>query len=107
MLRTGILLVLLVLIGWNSAWAVNLDGYSQFMATLNGESRNWYLENPEYFFELRLSAAPFPGTEAYIKTLAQSNKWDGSVFENFVFLREAHLKYRGNRIETYLSRRPA
>lgn len=101
-LRTFIFITLLTLVGYSAAWAVNLEGYSQFMATLNGENRNWYFENPEYFFELRLIAAPFPGTEMYIKTLALSNKWDGAVFENFEFLKEGHLKYRGNRIETYL-----
>ena len=102
MLRTGILLVLAVLVGWNAAWALSLEGYSQFMATLNGESRRWHFENPEYFWELRLISNPFPGTEAYVKTLALSSKWDGTVFENFVFLKEGHLKYRGNHIETYL-----
>jgi hypothetical protein len=101
-LRKGVLAVLLLLTGANTVSAVNLEGYSQFMFTLNGESRRWRFENPEYFFELRLNAAPFPNTEMYIKTLGLSNKWDGSVFENLLYLREGHLKYRGNRIETYL-----
>jgi hypothetical protein len=101
-LRTGILALLIVIMGWSAAWALSLEGYSQFMMQLDGESRVWKLQNPEYFFELRLMSNPFPGTEAFVKTLAQSNKWDGAEWENFIFLREGHLKYRGNRIETYL-----
>jgi len=79
-----------------------LEGYTEVYTLVNGDSRVWHLENPQLLSELRLITSPYPNIEAFLKFQAYSNRWQGATWENLFFLREAHLKYRGNRIETYL-----
>jgi hypothetical protein len=82
--------------------ATSLEGYSEFYGELNGESRQWRFGDPQFLGELRVRSTPWLNTEAYLKIQGLSNKWDNDVRENFFFMKEAHLKYRGQRIESYL-----
>jgi hypothetical protein len=82
--------------------ATMLEGYSEFFGELNGESRRWRLGNPQFLGELRVKSTPWLNTEAFLKIQGLSNKWDNERWENFFFMKEAHLKYRGQRIESYL-----
>jgi hypothetical protein len=82
--------------------ATMLEGYTEGFFQLNGESRVWRLDNPQLLVELRVKSTPWPNTEAFLKMQGLSNKWDNERWENFFFLKEGHLKFRGNRIETYV-----
>jgi hypothetical protein len=96
--------VLLVLVLWQGVCrgATTLEGYSEFYGELNGESRQWRFGDPQFLSELRFKSTPWVNTEGFIKVQGLSNKWDNEVRENFFFLKEGHLKYRGQRIESYL-----
>jgi hypothetical protein len=96
--------VLFILVAWQAVCrgATTLEGYSEFYGELNGESRRWRLGDPQFLGELRVKSTPWLNTEAFLKIQGLSNKWDNDVFENFFFMKEAHLKYRGKRIESYL-----
>jgi hypothetical protein len=96
--------VLAVLAVWQgvSQGATMLEGYSEFFGELNGESRQWRFGNPQFLGELRVKSTPWLNTEAFLKIQGLSNKWDNERWENFFFMKEAHLKYRGERIESYL-----
>ena len=97
-------LFLLVLAAWLGVCrgATTLEGYSEFFGELNGESRQWRFGNPQFLGELRVKSTPWLNTEAFLKMQGLSNKWDNERWENFFFMKEAHLKYRGQRVETYL-----
>ena len=95
------LLVILILTGicWG---ATRLEGYTEFFAQINGESRVWRFDNPQLLTEFRFISTPWPNTEAFLKVQGLSNKWDNERWENFFFLKEGHLKFRGDHIETYI-----
>ena len=99
-----IAVILLMLAVWQGVcWgATTLEGYSEFFGQLSGESRQWRFDNPQFLGELRVKSTPWPNTEAFLKLQGLSNKWDNERWENFFFMKEAHLKFRGQRIETYL-----
>jgi hypothetical protein len=102
-LKICTIVVLLVLIANGLCFgATKLEGYTEFYGQLSGESRVWRFDNPQLLTELRFISTPWPNTEAFLKTQGLSNKWDNERWENFLFLKEGHLKFRGNRIETYL-----
>ncbi len=82
--------------------ATSLEGYSEFFGQLDGESRRWRFSNPAFLTEIRLRSSPWTDTEVYLKTQAFSNRWDNYVWENFLMVREGHLKFRSRRIESYL-----
>ena len=101
--RIVLLLFLILLAGHGlSKAATQLEGYSELFAQLSAESRVWRLDNPQLLAELRFKSAPWPNTEAFLKTQAFSNKWEAEQWENFFFIKEGHLKFRGDRIETYI-----
>jgi hypothetical protein len=86
-----------------AAYAVtSLEGYTEAFSQISGDSRVWRLENPKLLAELRLKASPWQNVEGYLKAQSLSNKWDGDRWENFLYLKEGHLKFRGDRIEAYL-----
>lgn len=93
-----VLFVVLPAVCWGAA---RLEGYTEFFTQLDGNSRVWRLENPQLLGELRLLSSPWGNTEAFIKLQALSNRWDREKWENFLFLKEAHIKFRGNNIEAY------
>jgi hypothetical protein len=82
--------------------ATSLEGYTEFFGEVNGESRRWRFSTPQYLAELRFMSTPWSNTEMYLKTQAYSNRWDNDTWENFLMVREAHLKFRSSRIESYL-----
>jgi len=82
--------------------ATSLEGYSEFFGQLDGESRRWRFSNPQFLTELRLVSSPWSNTEVYLKTQAFSNRWDNYNWENFLMVREAHLRFRSTRVEGYL-----
>jgi hypothetical protein len=95
---------LLVLLAWQSTalGATTLEGYTEAYLQLSGESRVWRFDNPQFLGELRVKSTPWPDTEGYLKFQGLSNKWEGARWENFFFLKEGHLRYRGKRTETLL-----
>ncbi|MFH1219298.1 MAG: hypothetical protein V1694_02450 [Candidatus Eisenbacteria bacterium] len=101
--RTFLILGVLVLAWCGLAAAVtSLEGYTEAFAQLNGDSRVWRLDNPQFLGELRIKSSPWQNTEGFLKFQGLSNKWDNERWENFFFLKEGHLKFRGNRVEAYL-----
>lgn len=79
-----------------------LEGYTEAFSQLAGDSRVWRLDNPQLLTELRILSSPWQDTEGFLKFQGLSNKWDNERWENFFFLKEGHLKFRGRRVETYL-----
>jgi hypothetical protein len=97
----GVAAVVLVTCGTSLA-VTSLEGYTEAFTQVSGDSRVWHLDNPQLLGELRIKASPWQNTEGFLKMQSLSNKWDNDRWENFFFLKEGHLKFRGNRIETYL-----
>jgi hypothetical protein len=94
--------LLIVVLAGVCSGATTLEGYSEFFGELNGESRNWRFQTPQFLGELRLRSSPWPNTGLYLKTQAYSNRWDNEKWENFLMLREVDLKFRGSKIEGHL-----
>jgi hypothetical protein len=102
-LRTfAILLLVGLLLPSVGYGATNLEGYTEAYLQLSGDSRVWRFDNPQMLVEFRIKSSPWPNTEAFLKMQGLSNKWENERWENFFFLKEGHLKYRGSRVETYL-----
>ncbi|MFZ1948209.1 MAG: hypothetical protein WAW06_11735 [bacterium] len=80
----------------------SLEGYSEAYTHVTGESRIWRLSNSQLLAELRVKSGPWQNTEGFLKFQGLSTKWDNTRWENFFFLKEGHLKFRGNRVEAYL-----
>jgi hypothetical protein len=99
-----IVVVLLVILAWQGVCqgATTLEGYSEFFGELSGESRQWRFGNPQFLGEFRVKSTPWLNTEAFLKMQGLSNKWDNERWENFFFMKEGHLRYRGQRIETHI-----
>jgi hypothetical protein len=95
-------LIALVAWGGRAHAATTLEGYTEAFTQISGDSRVWRLENPKLLAELRVKASPWQNVEGYLKTQALSNKWDGERWEDFFFLKDGHLKFRGSRVEAYL-----
>lgn len=83
--------------------ATELQGYYQ--STIQGSlaDETWQLDRPNHFFELRALSAPWPGTEVFLKTYANSNRFnnrdDVTQHEPRFFFAEAHFKLRSQRSE--------
>jgi hypothetical protein len=105
-LKSRLILVgtaLVALAACGTAYAVtSLEGYTEAFTQISGDSRVWRLDNPKLLAEFRLKASPWQNVEGYLKAQSLSNKWDNERWENFLFFKEGHLKFRGNRVETYL-----
>lgn len=98
-----ILGTLVIVVAAESPAATELQGYyeSNFVGTRGDET--WQVDRPRHFFELRLLSAPWPGTEAFLRTYTESNRFadrdDVNRHEPRLFFGEAHLKLRSSRTE--------
>lgn len=83
--------------------ATELQGYYESNFTGSRADETWQVDRPRHFFELRLLSAPWAGTEAFIKTYAESNRFanrdDVSRHEPRLFFAEAHVKLRSDHTE--------
>lgn len=83
--------------------ATELQGYYETNFTGGRSDETWQLYQPRHFFELRVLAAPWVGTEAFFKTNANSNSFrledDVNVHAPRFFFAEGHAKIRGAKTE--------
>jgi len=87
-----------------------LEGYSDMMTVLKsgvGGDPSWELENPRLYAELRLKTSPWTDIDTFLKVAAESSDWVDDVNDvdskrTDLFLKEGHLRFRGDRVEAYL-----
>ncbi len=82
-----------------------LEGYSDLMTELRssgGGDPSWELENPRLYAELRLMSSPWTDIDTFVKFAAESNRWVDDAKATELFLKEGHMRFRGDRVEAYL-----
>jgi len=87
------------------AAVTTLEGYSDLMLKLtsgNGGDPTWQLGNPRLYAEFRLKSSPWTDIDTFLKVSAASDRWAEDVKETRVFLNEAHMRFRGSKIEAHL-----
>lgn len=87
--------------------ATELQGFYESNLQGSREDETWQLNRPRHFFEVRLLSTPWIGTEAFIKTYAESNRFenrnDVSRHEPRFFFAEGHVKLRSSNTELLFS----
>ncbi len=87
-----------------------LEGYSDLMTEISsngGGDPSWGMANPRLYAELRLKTSPWTDIDTFLKFAAESSDWvndanDTDVKRTDLFLKEGHIRFRGNRVEAYL-----
>jgi len=86
-----------------------LEGYSSFMTEIRnsgGGDPTWGLSEPELYAELKLKTSPWTNTEGFMMVAGWSKRpwWQGDqrIRDNRVFFKEAHAKFRAERVEAYI-----
>jgi hypothetical protein len=85
----------------------SLEGYSDLMLELTsgkGGDPTWQLGNPRLYAEFRLKSSPWTDIDTFLKVSAESDRWaeGGDYKDTKLFFREAHMRFRGRRVEAHL-----
>ncbi|MBD3348332.1 MAG: hypothetical protein GF400_03930, partial [Candidatus Eisenbacteria bacterium] len=97
--------VLLAACAGTSSAVTTLEGFSEVMTELRssgGGDPTWDLSNPKLYAELRLMSSPWSGIDSFLKISAESNRWTDDVKDTKFFFREAHMRYKAEKIETHI-----
>lgn len=99
----------LALLAAGASAATTLEGYSSLMTEVRnsgGGDPTWGLSEPELYAELKLKTSPWTNMEGFVMVAGWSKRpwWQGdqAVRDTRVFFKEAHARFRGERIEAHI-----
>jgi hypothetical protein len=98
-------LVMLAVTAVPAAGVTTADGYSSFMTeyrSSQGGDPSWQFANPQLYAELAIKSSPWQDISTYLKMSAESNRLQDDLKDTRFFLREAHMRYRWDHLETHI-----